>query len=134
MNPPPLFTKSQLRVLRSSLTNGTTRKESNDVSRVWSISGDNSFRRRQHLHEEDSEVREAPATVDFAGLNRMGILHYSGLVHNFVEANFLSMPIFCQRLYFVDAYILSTPVFVDAIYFVDSYILFAPIFFSAPTF
>ena len=30
MNPPPLFRKSQLRVLRSSLTNGTTRKESND--------------------------------------------------------------------------------------------------------
>jgi hypothetical protein len=39
MNPPPLFRKSQLRVLRSSLTNGTTRKESNDGSRVWSISG-----------------------------------------------------------------------------------------------
>jgi hypothetical protein len=41
MNPPPLFRKSQLRVLRSSLTNGTTRKESNDVSSVWSISGVN---------------------------------------------------------------------------------------------
>jgi hypothetical protein len=27
MNPPPLFRKSQLRVLRSSLTNGTTRKK-----------------------------------------------------------------------------------------------------------
>ncbi len=41
MNPPPLFRKSQLRVLRSSLTNGTTRKESNDGSRVFSISGRN---------------------------------------------------------------------------------------------
>jgi hypothetical protein len=39
MNPPPLFRKSQLRVLRSSLTNGTTSKESNDGSRVWRISG-----------------------------------------------------------------------------------------------
>ena len=34
MNPPPLFRKSQLRVLRSSLTNGTTSKESNDGSLV----------------------------------------------------------------------------------------------------
>ncbi len=39
MNPPPLFRKSQLRVLRSSLTNGTTSKGSNDGSRVWRISG-----------------------------------------------------------------------------------------------
>jgi hypothetical protein len=39
MNPPPLFRKSQLRVLRSSLANRTTRKESNDGSRVWGISG-----------------------------------------------------------------------------------------------
>jgi hypothetical protein len=38
MNPPPLFRKSQLRVHRSSLTNGTTSKESNDGSRVWGIS------------------------------------------------------------------------------------------------
>jgi hypothetical protein len=35
MNPPPLFRKSQLRVLRSSLTNGTTSKESNDVTYLW---------------------------------------------------------------------------------------------------
>jgi hypothetical protein len=35
----PLFRKSQLRVLRSSLTNGTTRKESNEGSRVYGISG-----------------------------------------------------------------------------------------------
>ena len=50
MNPPPLFRKSQLRVLRSSLTNGTTRKESNDGSRVWSISGLRSLRTNVHLY------------------------------------------------------------------------------------
>ncbi len=52
----------------------------------------------------------------------------------FNDANFLSMLMFCRRLYFVCAYILSMPLyFVHAIfcrhqYFIDAYVLLTPIF------
>jgi hypothetical protein len=45
----PLFRKSQLRVLHSSVTNRTTRKESNHGSSVWSVSGLSLYTKITHL-------------------------------------------------------------------------------------
>ncbi len=95
------------------------------------------MRRRKNLQENTSEVRDEPATMDFASQNSKEILHWTCIQfwrrRCFVDANILSKnilltQIICQCQCFVDANILLTPIFFWHLYFVDVYILSTPIF------